>query len=43
MIVAKKEFNVRQKESTLLIGIIDDFLKENGQEYNQINNIVVVA
>jgi len=43
MIVAKKEFNVRQKESTLLVGIIDDFLKENGQEYNQINNIVVVA
>lgn len=43
MIVAKKYFNVRQKESALLIGIIDDFLKENGQEYNQINNIVVVA
>lgn len=43
MIVAKKYFNVRQKESALLIGIIDDFLKEKGQEYNQINNIVVVA
>ena len=42
-IVAKKDFNIRQRESSLLIGIIDDFLKENGQKYTQIKNIVVVS
>ena len=42
-ILKQKDFEIMWNESEKLIGIIDDFLSENNTNYNDLENIVVVA